>query len=384
MSKDDFKLEEFESRHARVRVAMEKAGIDLLLVISPVNINYLIGFRGKGYLSFQCLFFPLEPGALTILSKLGEGPELADLSLARDIQGWGGREPEDPIDAVRRIMEGKQYRKRRLGLEAPAYYLSPHHYEQLKALLGSSLVTDATYLIEDLKLVKSPAEIAYVRKAASIADAGMQTFTETVAEGKTELEVAAEVYRTLMALGSDAPASPMNFATGERTCYSHGMPTERRIRLGDLMHVEYGAAYRRYCSTIGRQMCLGAPTPRMKEIYQAVRDACDACIAEIKAGVAAVRPHEAAKRVIADAGLGQYRLHTTGYGIAPGFPPAWGESIQMFGDSKYTLEAGMVLSVEPPVFIHEERLGARIIDNVLVTETGAEILSKFTRDLVVL
>jgi Xaa-Pro dipeptidase len=148
------------------------------------------------------------------------------------------------------------------------------------------------------------------------------------------------------------------------------------------MHIEYGAAYKRYCATIGRQLCLGAPTPRMSEIYQVVRDACDACIAEIAAGVPAVAPHEAAKKVIADAGMDQYRLHTTGYGIAPGFPPAWGEDIHMFGDSTYTLEAGMVVSIEPPVFIHAEKLGARIIDNVLVTETGCELLSGFTRDLI--
>jgi Xaa-Pro dipeptidase len=150
------------------------------------------------------------------------------------------------------------------------------------------------------------------------------------------------------------------------------------------MHIEYGAAYRRYCATIGRQFCLGEPTPRMRELYQVVREASDACIAEVRAGVPAARPHAAAKKVIAEAGLDRYRLHTTGYGIAPGYPPSWGEYIHFFADSDYTLEAGMVLSVEPPVFIHEERLGARIIDDVVVTETGAEILSRSSRDLLVL
>ena len=75
-------------------------------------------------------------------------------------------------------------------------------------------------------------------------------------------------------------------------------------------------------------------------------------------------------------------MHTTGYGIAPGYPPSWGEYLQLFADGRYTLQAGMVISVEPPVFIHEERLGARIIDNVVVTETGAEVLSGFSRDLI--
>jgi Xaa-Pro dipeptidase len=167
-------------------------------------------------------------------------------------------------------------------------------------------------------------------------------------------------------------------------CLSHGAPTQRRIRRGDVGNVEFGAAYKRYTSTIGRQFVLGAPTPRLKELYGVVREACDACIAEIRPGVPAVVPHEAAKRVIADAGLDRYRIHTTGYGLAPGFPPSWGEPLNMFGGSPHTLEAGMVVSIEPPVFIYEERLGVRIIDNVLVTEKGAKLLSRYTRDLIVI
>jgi Xaa-Pro dipeptidase len=122
----------------------------------------------------------------------------------------------------------------------------------------------------------------------------------------------------------------------------------------------------------------------MREMYDLVRRASDACIAEIRAGVPAVVPHEAAKRVIADAGCDRYRVHTTGYGLAPGFPPTWGEPLHMLGGSRDILQAGMVVSVEPPVFIGEQRLGARIIDNVLVTDGGAVLLSQYSRDLIVI
>ena len=382
MSKDDFSAEEFATRHRRVRERMEREGIELLLVVHPTNIQYLIGSRTKSYQDFQVLLFTLEEAPLTVVTRLAEVTEFSRESLAQDIVGWGGREPEDPLDVFRRVMTSKGFVGRRVGLEVPAYYLHPRHYEGIKEILGASLVTDASMLVHDLKLAKSPAEIAYIREAVRIADAAMHAVAGAVREGATECEVAGEAYRCLVGMGGDLPASPVNFAAGERTCYGHGMPTTRPIRRGDFMMIEFGAAVRRYCTTIGRHLCLGEPTSRMRELDAVVREACDACIAEVRPGVSAAAPHLAAKKVIADAGLDEYRLHTTGYGIAPGYPPAWGELIH-FGDERYTLEPGMVLSVEPPVLIAEENLGARLIDNVLVTETGAEILSSYPRDIVV-
>jgi Xaa-Pro dipeptidase len=383
MSKTFFAMEEFERRHDKVRAAMDDAGIDLLLVLAPVHINYLIGTPAKGYQEFQVLFFPREPGPLTLLTRLCEVPLFQAESLAEDIRGWGGREPEDPIAVVKQIMEDKSYFGRRVGLEVPAYYLHPYDYQKLAALLGESLVMDATDLIGSVKLVKSAAEMDYVRKAADILDAAMETCLGSIAEGKTERQVSADVHHTLMASGSDIPSSPMNYLTGPRTAYAHGEPTDRVLEAGDFMHIQFGAHYRRYCVTIGRQLCLGAPTERMREVYQVARDAGDACIEAMRAGVPAIVPHEAAKKVITEAGMDQYRLHMTGYAVGGAFPPSWVEPLVMDSGCPYTLEAGMVIAVEPPLFGLEDGLGVRIIDNVLVTKKGCEFLSKTTRDLIV-
>jgi Xaa-Pro aminopeptidase len=343
----------------------------------------LIGCRTKGFQEFQCLFFTLDPGPLVLLTRITEVAELTDLSLAAEVRGWG-REPEDPIDVAKELMKEKGFLSRRIGLEIPRYHISVAEYLKLKEFLDKALVMDATRLIEELKFVKSPAEIAYIRKAASIADEAMKTMMEVAREGITELEVAGEMHRTMMRLGSDLAASLMNLGSGERTAYCLALPSERRLKSGDFIVVEYGAAYKRYTATIGRQLCLGEPTKRMRDIYQLVRDASDAAIREIRAGVSCRIPHRAAKKIIQDAGMERYRPHSTGYGIAPGFPPDWRESVQMDDLSTHALEEGMVVCVEPPVFIPEEKLGVRLIDNLLVTKAGAEILSKFTRDLIIL
>ena len=106
---------------------MDNAGIDLLLVLAPVHINYLIGTPAKGYQEFQVLFFPREPGPLTLLTRLCEVPLFQAESLADDIRGWGGREPEDPISAVKLIMEEKGYLGRRIGLDSSIGQLSNAH-----------------------------------------------------------------------------------------------------------------------------------------------------------------------------------------------------------------------------------------------------------------
>lgn len=383
MSKHDFTAEEFALRRSRVREAIGTAGLDWFIAFHPVSIRWLTGSDAKSYQEFQCLLISAKPGPISVLTRDGERAEFLTDALVDDLHTWGGGEPEDPIAALERIVESLDVTGSRIGIEVPGYYLHPHHYARIKQLFGESHVTEATNLIHDLTLVKSPKELNYIREAARIADIGMTRFATALTEGRSELEIAGEVYHALLTSGSGLAASPINLVSGERSCFSHGAPTDRRLRCGDFGNVEYGATYKRYTSTIGRQFCLGEPTPRMLELYNLVRRASDVCMSEIRAGIPAVVPHEAAKKVIADAGLNHGRVHLSGYGLAPGSPPGWAEPIHLFGGSTYALQAGMVVTVEPPVFLGEEQLGARIIDNVLITETGCELLSHFSRELIV-
>lgn len=383
MSKNDFSRNEFAGRVERVRAAMADDGLDWLIVVHPVSIHWLTGSDAKSYQEFQCLLVGGADRPLVMLTRQGEHHEFETDSLADEVVGWGGGEPGDPIASFAALAGRMGLPAARVGLEVPAYYLHPHHYLGIRDVLGDALVAEPTNLIADLKLVKSQAEIAYIRRAASTADAALEAFRAELAPGRSELSLAGAVYGALLARDSGLAASPINLVSGERSAYSHGAPTERVLRRGDFVNIEFGATCRRYTATIGRQYCLGAPTQRMLELYDVVRRASDAMIAVIRDGVPATVPHEAARAVIVDAGLEPYRVHTSGYGLAPGFPPGWGEPLHMIGGSTYTLAAGMVVTVEPPVFVGPEGLGARIIDNVLVTPNGCERLSTATRDLVV-
>jgi Xaa-Pro dipeptidase len=383
MSKHDFSAAEFADRIYRLRQGIAAAGLDWLLVLHPVSIRWLIGQDTKSYTVFQCLLVAAEPRPLVLFTRGTERAEFEADTIAEEFRFYGGGEPEDPMQAFARFADELGLRGARVGMEVPGGYLQPPHYVALKALLGDALVQDGSGLVSALRAVKSPAELDYARQAAAISALAWEALIGAVAEGRSELELAAVAYHTLLSNGSGIPASTMNLMTGERSAFALGGPTERRLRRGDTGLVEIGANRRRYTSTLGRQWNVGPASLRLKDLHSVIREATEACIVEMRAGVAAVVPHEAAKRVIAKAGLDQYRMHTTGYGMAPGFPPSWGESPNVFGGSGDVLKAGMVVSIEPNVFLAQEGLGARLIDNVIITESGTELLSRTPRDLVI-
>lgn len=383
MSVGDFSPEEFKRRLELVREQMGTRGVRFLVVIHPASIHWLTGSEAKSYQEFQCLIVGLAADApLVALTRAGEVHEFETDARVDAVVGWGGGVAEDPIAAFETLASRYGLLGKQVGIEVPGYYLHPDHYQRLRDLIGPEQFVDATTLVADLRMVKSPLELSYVREAAKRADIGMTRFVADLAVGRSELELSGTVYGALLAAGSGIAASPINLVSGPRSAYSHGAPTERRISAGDFVNVEFGATFKRYTATIGRQFVMGPPTTRMRELYDVVRRASDAMIAIIRDGVPAIDVHDAARSIIAAAGLGRHRVHLSGYGLGPSFPPSWAEPLHLIDGTTYTLRAGMVITIEPPVFIGDEGLGARIIDNVIVTETGVELLSTCSRELI--
>jgi len=212
MSRHDFSADEFSLRRACARDAIAAAGLDWFLVFHPVSIRWLTGSDAKSYQEFQCLLISAEPGPICVLTRTGERNEFLDEALVDELYTWGGGEPEDPIAALERLVESVGAKGTCLGMEVPGYYLHPHHYVRIKQLLGDRL-TEATNLIHDLSLVKSPTELSYIREASRIADKALLRFIASLRAGRTELEIAGEVYHELLTSGSGLAASPINLVS---------------------------------------------------------------------------------------------------------------------------------------------------------------------------
>src|SRR4051812_18591599 len=214
MSKHDFTPEEFGDRLARLRQAIGTAGLDWLLVLHPVSIRWLIGQDTKSYTVFQCLPVPAPPGKLIMFTRGTEEMEFASDTMADELRLYNGREPEDPMEAFARFLDELGIRGNRVGMEVPGGYLQPGHYVRLKAMLGEALVQEPCSILMALRAVKSPAEIAYIREASRIGALALERLIGAVADGVSELELAATAYHALLSNGSGLPASTMNLMTG--------------------------------------------------------------------------------------------------------------------------------------------------------------------------
>lgn len=382
MRKLDFEPAEFEQRLKRVRQALVEHAVDGMLIHDPANVYWLTGWRGKGYQQYQPLLVTVDERPLALLTRTSDVYEARSTSVLEEIHGWRTETGDEPIAIVKRLLESRGLLGKRLAYDLPDYYLSVSFYLRLMALLADTTTSNLSGVIDRLRYRRSPTEIAYVRRASEINDLGVAAATATLAAGVTELEVAGAVHAEMMAAGSQHTASPMNFASGDRVAFSHGFPTERRLQTGDLVQAEWGASYHLYHCTIGRMWSLGAPSARVKELYVRLRAACDAVVEGARPGVPMADLHRAAMRQLGP-NLEPYASHKTGYLIKAGFPPAWGDTPALAPNETALLEEGMLCSVEPPIFIPDEGLGLRIIDNLLITPDGAELLSRSPREIIV-
>ncbi|TVR06244.1 MAG: aminopeptidase P family protein [Salinarimonadaceae bacterium] len=382
MSRHDFSPEEFAGRRRRVFDALGEAGLDAFLAFHPTTIHWLTGAEAKSYQAFQCLIVDRLSQRLHMFTREAERAEFAADALIDDLSCWGSANAGDPVAAFLALMSRLALDDGRpVGMEIPAYYLHPEHHLVIVSALPDA--REAAGIVRDLRLVKSEREIAYLREAARIADLSIDALVGELAIGRRENEIAAEIYRVIIAEGGDAPTVPLNLVSGPRAAFSHGAPTHRRLERGDVGNAEYCVPFKRHTVSIGRQFVLGEPSSRLLECFAAVREAAAAMRAAIRDGAPACAPHDAAVAVLEKAGLAAHRVHTTGYAVATSFPPATGDGLQMSAGSRQILKAGMLLSLCPNVFIEEERLGVRVVDNVLVTPDGAQALSRRPNDLIV-
>ncbi|MBI4279999.1 MAG: aminopeptidase P family protein [Armatimonadetes bacterium] len=375
-----FPQDEYDRRLAAVRQGMAARGVDVLLLFAPTNLHYLTGYNTVGYSNYQCLLVPME-GEPVLVVRLLEGPVAGATTWLRRIVTY--QDHEDPAGAVRRALHEVGWTSRRMGAEQTSDFLSVKRYRHLEEVLGASLA-DGSGIVEQVRLIKSPLELACYREAARCTAAGLDAIINAVAEGKIENQVVAEGYRAMVAAGSEFFSSQPVVTAGEKSGLAHTTFHRRVLRRGDAVLIEIGAVWNRYTAPQMRTAAVGEASPAIRKAYDACREALEATIAAIRPGARSMDVQAACQAVIDRRGYEPNFRKRVGYSVGVGIAPDWSEGYIM--DLKHhderELRAGMVFHVVPALRQHRE-FAVGVSETVAVTEKGAEVLTRFPRDLFV-
>jgi len=372
-----FSIEEYKSRVARTRQAMRKEGLQLLLIHTPENIFYLTGYQTPGYYTYQCFVLPLE-GEEVMLTRRLEVTNVHARSWIDKTVTW--MDTEDPIGTTVRMIHGLGAARHRIGVEMASWFLTVAHFEKLKAQLPDASLLDASRIVDRLRLVKSPAEIAYIRKAATMATRSLRAGLKALPSCRTDLDLAVVINDALVASGSEYSGLPPFVATGPTSSITHATWSNRRLKRGDCIFLEIPGCFHRYHAAYMRTAVIGKPPEKWERAARVVREGLEAAMQSIRPGATSGEVDHACRSVIAAAGLAENHRHRVGYSIGIAFPPDWGEGhiMSIKPNDPTLLEAGMTFHLVPTVFFDgEAQIG--LSETVLVTDSGCEQLTRGVR-----
>jgi len=364
------------SRLKKISNSLAKSGLDALALTPGFSLLFASGLHFHLMERPVVALFTVDGRVALVLPQL-EMAKLANLSY--EIKAFPyGENPKTWTDVFRNAIRFLDLDEKKIGVEPRAMRVLAYRYLQTAA--PHATFPDGTDVTASLRIVKTDAEISAMRNAVKIAENALEATLPRIKIGVTEKEIASELVLQLLKHGSESPF-PFNpiVSGGANAANPHVMPSERKLQAGDLLVIDWGARYNDYISDITRTFAIGEIDAEYSKIHEIVQVANAAGRAAAKPGLPAKIVDLSARKVIDDAGYGQYFTHRTGHGIGM----EGHEAPYMRGDNERILEVGMAFTVEPGIYL-PNRNGVRIEDDLVITEAGAESLSTLPREMIVL
>lgn len=366
--------EDRSHRMARLRREMEQKGLDCLALVPGANLFYLTGLSFSLSERPIVALFPVDAPPAVVLPALEE-PKVA--SQAGALQTYPYTDERGPAAAFQQACAALELAQARIGVEEVRMRVMEARL--LERYAPDCRLVPADDVMETLRITKDAGEIARMRRAAAVVEAALRAVLTQIRPGMTEREVAGLLMVEILRGGSEGmPFDPIVVA-GPNAASPHATPTNRPIRRGETIVIDCGATIGGYASDITRTVALGGLPKEMLRVYEVVRRANEAGRAAVRPGRAAQEVDRAARTVIREAGYGEFFIHRTGHGLGLEVhePPYIVEG------NRRPLEVGMTFTVEPGIYLPGTG-GVRMEDDVLVTPDGAQTLTTFPGELLVL
>jgi len=378
-----FTREELTDRRKRAVELMQKRGLDGLLMFRQESMFYLTGYDTFGYVFFQCLYLGVD-GRLMLLTRAPDLLQAKHTSVIDDIRIWVDGPEAQPAVQLKDFLRGLGCGGKKLGVEYEAYGLTGRNALRLNnALDGFCKLDDASDLVSRLRVVKSPAEIAYVRKAAELADLALDEAHRLAGPGAFEGDIIAAMQGAVFRGGGDDPANEYIIGSGHDALLCRYFTGRRTLDARDQLTLEFAGAYRHYHACLMRTIPIGEPMPGQCEMHKVSVDALEACKAALKPGRPIGEVFDAYARVCDAAGHRAHRLNATGYSLGTTFAPNWMDWPMFYHGNPEPAAPGMVFFIHIIIFDAERGVAMTHGHTVLVTDKGCEALSKRSTELVV-
>src|ERR1051325_8555787 len=362
-----------QSRFNTLNDSLRTSGLDAVILNPGPTLTHLTGLHFHLMERPVVLLFAKDQVPALVLPEL-ELQKVASLPYELQVFPYG-ENPSAWGDVFRKATQALGLDGKRIGVEPRQLRLLEFRYVRDGA--PEADYPDASDVLSALRLRKDQAEIEAMHRAVKIAQDALEATIQLIKIGMTEKELSSELVTQLLKCGSEPemPFAPI-VSGGPNAANPHASPTERKLQTGDLLVVDWGAAYDGYISDLTRTFAVGEVDEEYQKIHKIVQDANAAGRAAGKPDVPCANVDIAAREVIEKAGYGKYFTHRTGHGIGM----EGHEEPYMRGDNMQILEPGMAYTVEPGIYL-PGRNGVRIEDNVVVTETDADVLSDMPREI---
>lgn len=357
-------MSRFEVRRDKLRKTLKKHGVDALLVSSVANVTYLTGFTGDSS------YLVLGRDQDILLSDGRYTTQIAEEcpGLAAEI-----RTPDKTqIHLVEKV--AGQMKLGKLGVEGDT--VSANFLEKVREKLPKVELVRTSGVVEELREVKDAEEIAAIRRAIDIAQRAFAVIKASIRPEMTEKQVADQLQAQVWAFGGRCMAFDSIVAVGDRAALPHYRPGKIRLEEDPLLLIDWGAREELYLCDLTRVIFKSRIPPKLERVYGVVLKAQRESIAAIRPGAVMEDVYNVAKKVIADAGFGKYFTH----GLGHSFGLEIHESVRLGPEQKRTLAPGMVVTVEPGIYLPGVG-GVRIEDDVLVTRNGHEVMTSVPQEL---
>jgi Xaa-Pro dipeptidase len=378
-----FSKRELAERRRRASRRMAERGLDGLVLFRQESMYYLTGYDTSGYSMFQGMYLGGD-GALALCTRSADLRQARLTSVIDDVRIWRDRAGANPAQDLRDLLESYGGRGKRLGVEYHAYGLTAQRGKWVDAALeGFCRVEDASDLVRLLRLVKSPAELAYLRRAGQLADQALAVANRVTVPGAALGAVYGEMLREILAADGDPSASRWPMGCGQEALLVRYHTGHGRVGRRDQVTFEFAAAYRHYHAALMHVVVTGKVDSRHREMFRACRDALAACQAVLRPGRTVGEVFDAHARVLTRAGYRGHFLNACGYTMNASYPPTWMDEPMIYTGNPQVLQPGMVFFVHMILLNSRTGLSMSLGETSVVTRRGAEPLTHAPRKLVV-